>query len=151
MRKTIVVAIWICRSTWIYLYRLGIEICRNKNFHTVFDIPLVFFRSFVNISRLHLEDTTILRKLAKYDRYISTAYTKKLNYQPYGSIFMPDLVRQYMKAEKVKHLEGLVKDWEKKETEREREREREDSRTYLTDFSLRFMHKGRFRRMLSWF
>ena len=61
-----------------------------------------------------------------------------------------------MKAEKVAHLQRVVKD-KKRDRERERDGTRERERDgdvqepYLTNFSLRFMQKGRIQRMLSCF
>ena len=59
-----------------------------------------------------------------------------------------------MKAEKVAHLQRVVKD-KKREIERdgnrERERDGDVQEPYLTNFSLRFMQKGRIQRMLSCF
>ena len=62
-----------------------------------------------------------------------------------------------MKAEKVAHLQKVVKD-KKRDRERERERDMTRERTdgnvqepYSTNFSLRFMQKGRIQRMLSCF
>ena len=60
-----------------------------------------------------------------------------------------------MKAEKVAHLQRVVKD-KKRDRERERDmtRERTDGNVqepYSTNFSLRFMQKGRIQRMLSCF
>ena len=57
-----------------------------------------------------------------------------------------------MKAEKVAHLQRVVKDKKRdREMELERERDGDVQQPYLTNFSLRFMQKGRIQRMLSCF